>query len=78
MRTEYKGFSLVVSGSRGGKAGRSRAKTGTVQVREPAGNGYFWLMKQIRFSIGDTQSLDKAVAKAKKYVDELKAKAPTT
>ena len=56
------GFDIRIS-SGGGKAGKKRNKTGTIQVCEPMGEG-FLLRKSFRYKIGSKESLEKAKTKA--------------
>lgn len=65
---EYKGYTIVES-ERHGKAVKGTKKTTSIQVREPMGNGYL-LKKQISYPIHDYDKKQKAIEKAKKYVDE--------
>lgn len=58
------GFEFHVPTS-GGKAGRGRQKTSTIQVRRDG-----LIIKQFRFSVADQQTRLKAIVKAKKYVEE--------
>lgn len=60
---DYRGFQLHVPQS-GGKAGKGRNKTGTVQVRYSG-----QIMKQFRFDRFSTENYFKAVDKARAYVD---------
>lgn len=66
---EYKGYIIVESNERGGKAGRGFNKTKTLQVRENNGNG-FLIKKQVTFTVGDSDSYSKAEDKCRKYIDE--------
>jgi hypothetical protein len=67
----YKGFKIVQSNSRGGKAGRGCNKTATIQVQEDFNATSYLMLKQIRFKVGDTAALSAAVQKAKDFVDRL-------
>lgn len=71
----YKGLEVCRSDSRGGKAGRGKNKTATVQVREPIRNGWI-IKKQFRFEVGNTESYVAAEQKAWQYVDNLKGEIP--
>jgi len=53
--------------STGGKAGRGRNKTSTVQVFEVIGD-FGYLKKQIRFDVNDFQSHERAKEKARAWV----------
>jgi hypothetical protein len=65
---KYKGYEITTASQRGGKAGRGRNKTTTLQVREPASGGYL-LKKQIRYRVGDAHGYGGALHKAKLWVD---------
>ena len=65
----YKGYYIVPSKG-GGKAGKGRNKTASVQVLKPVGNGN-QMMKQVRYTVGDSDSQNKAIRKAIAKVDEL-------
>lgn len=68
----YRGYLIAKSNGRGGKAGASRNRTATVQVRQPYGaDGSFLLLKQCRFTVGDTASQEAAIAKARAHIDAL-------
>jgi hypothetical protein len=71
---KYKGYDICLSKG-GGKAGKGFNKTGTVQVHEPFNSESYLLKKQIRYSVGDPTSLDKAMQKARAFVDDLVVKA---
>jgi hypothetical protein len=71
---KYKGYDIVLS-SGGGKAGKGFNKTATVQVHEPFNAESYLLRKQIRYTVGDRASLEKAMQKARTFVDELVVKA---
>ena len=64
----YGGYQLARSGTHGGKAGRGHNKTSTIQVREPAGDGYF-LKTQFRYQTGNSRSESNAIMKARAWVD---------
>ncbi len=66
---DYKGYVIRQADSAGGKAGRGHNKTSTIQVREPMPDGYL-LKKSFRWRVADRNSLNKAIEKAKKYVDD--------
>jgi hypothetical protein len=68
----YRGFTLALSNSRGGKAGTGKNKTATVQVREMLDPGHgFFLRKQVRFKVGDKASRQAAINRAKHWIDGL-------
>lgn len=67
----YKGFKIVQSDSRGGKAGRSCNKTATIQVHEDFNATSYLMIKQIRFTVGNEESRQKAVQKARDFIDKL-------
>lgn len=60
---DYRGTALHQPQS-GGKAGKGRNKTSTIQVRDD-----FGIVKQFRYDVDSFQALKSAVAKAKLYVD---------
>lgn len=66
---KYKGYEICTSCG-GGKAGRGCNKTATVQVREPFNADTYLLLKQIRYTVADPASLQKAVHKARAFVDD--------
>lgn len=68
----YGGLRIAQSNLRGGKAGRGRNKTATVQVREDICPGEYLLLAQFRYDVADVASIEKAVAKARKWIDEWK------
>ncbi len=75
---KYKGFDVVLANPRGGKAGRGRNKTTTLQVREPFNSqGDYLLKKQIRFNVGTEEetklAMRAAIKKATEFIDELVA-----
>lgn len=69
----YKGFEIRLAKQTGGKAGKNRNKTSTVQVWDWRKNNpdVFFLKKQIRFRVGDAQSLHAAYAKARAFIDKI-------
>ena len=62
MKNEVNGF-LVRESSGGGKAGKGRNKTGSVQLVEPINNG-FLIRKYFTFKKGDFESYLAAYDKA--------------
>ena len=54
----------------GGKAGKGRNKTGSVQVIERLDSGGYLLKKNFRFQRLSLISYEKALEKAKKWIDE--------
>ncbi len=72
---EYKGYIIVESNSRGGKAGRGYNKTVSIQVREwlsidrNTGEKIYSVVKHFSFPVGDTSKRIKAIDKAKAWVD---------
>ena len=67
----YKGYLLTNPKPTGGKAGKGRNKTSTVQIRETLKNG-FLVIKSIRYNVNEPVSKINAISKAKKYIDGLK------
>jgi hypothetical protein len=66
----------IEESKRHGKACAGYKRTSTIQVREfPIGVDYYLLKKQFRFTVGDSDSRAKAVAKAQEYVDSHNATA---
>jgi hypothetical protein len=65
----YKGYDIAQSEGHG-KAGKGRKKTATIQVREPAKDGYF-VRKQYRFIIGLPAQRSEAITKAMAFIDRL-------
>jgi hypothetical protein len=70
----YKGFKIVQSNSRGGKAGRGCNKTATIQVHEDFNATSYLMIKQITFTVGNEESRQKAVQKARDFIDKLPPK----
>jgi hypothetical protein len=70
----YKGFKIVQSNPRGGKAGRGCNKTATIQVHEDFNATSYLLIKQVRFTVGDDASRQRAIQKAKDHIDKLPPK----
>lgn len=68
---EYKGYHIMESGDRGGKAGRGRGKTRSVQVREPLRPGEYLLKKQFSYPVDSFMKYLAATEKAKKFIDQL-------
>lgn len=67
---EMNGFEFHVPTS-GGKAGKGRHTTSTIQIRR--GNQ---IVKQIRFTLSSPESRTAAVLKAKEYVNEASKETP--
>lgn len=67
IKESYQGHEICESDGRGGKAGRGKNKTASIQVRE----GHYWLKKQFRYKVGDPISKQNAVLKAKAWVDSV-------
>lgn len=68
---DYKGFYIVES-ARHGKACKGLKKTSSIQIRNSYDlDGSYILMKQIRFIIGDQKSKERAIVKAKEFIDKL-------
>lgn len=65
----YKGYEICTANQRGGKAGRGRNKTTTLQVHEPSSGGSL-VKKQFRYTVGNEHSYGGALHKAKLWVDE--------
>lgn len=64
ISNSYNGYTIRRSGERGGKAGRGKNKTATIQVLD----GEF-LLKQFKFEVGDDESFERARLKAINFVD---------
>lgn len=69
---KYKGYDIEYAKPTGGKAGRGRNQSTTIQVREPAGGdgGGYLLKKSYRCKGGNLSKLA-AIAKAKEFIDKL-------
>ena len=65
----YKGFWLFFTQS-GGKAGKGRNVTASIQVREKMGIRYL-VKKSFRYTVNDTASKQRAVDKAKEFINQL-------
>lgn len=67
-------FEVAFSQPTGGKAGRGKSKTSTVQVREVALQGAgFLLRKSFRYVVGDAASKKDALHKAERLAVQLEA-----
>lgn len=66
----YKGFEIIES-SRHGQAGKGLKKTSSIQIREHLTKKGYLLRKQISFPVRDNIKREKAINKAKKYVDQI-------
>lgn len=66
---EYRGKMLYESDGHG-KAVKGQKATSSVQVRDYIRPGEYLLLKSISFKVGDTEARNRAIEKAKKYVDE--------
>ena len=56
---DYKGYHIRTADNAGGKAGRNRNRTSTLQITETVGTGYY-IKKQFTFIVGNKDSYDKA------------------
>jgi hypothetical protein len=66
----YHGYEIAASGRRGGKAGRGKNISATIQVREPLSSpGACLLKKQFRYTVADSRSRKQAIVKALAWVD---------
>lgn len=65
----YGGYEIAQSNGRGGKAGKGRNKTATIQVRESVRPGEYLLKAQFRYTVGNSQSQSNAHAKARAWID---------
>jgi hypothetical protein len=66
---KYRGY-LIMESSGGGKAGKGRNRTASIQVSEPAPHGCL-VKKHFRYNVGDGESKGKAIEKAYSYIDDL-------
>lgn len=66
MEEKYKGKIIKTANPTGGKAGKGYNITSTVQVIDPSD---YALKKQVRFKVGDRESLRRAWQKAKDFID---------
>ena len=64
---KHLGYTVLYSNSTGGKAGKGLNKTSTLQVIEKIPPGYF-IKKQFRFTVGNKESENKAIEKAKIFI----------
>lgn len=71
MNQQYKGFTIAISKGHG-KAVKGTKSTATIQVQDhnTIKDGYL-LLKQISFPVGDSEKKQKAIDKAKEYIDTL-------
>jgi len=69
---KYRGYVISESNDRGGKAGRGRNLTKTIQVQDHGPNspvGGYLLLKSIRYRLYEAGAKEKAIAKAKAFID---------
>lgn len=66
-------YALKFARNTGGKAGKGRNKTSTVQVVQRVGEGYR-VLKQFRFRVGDIASQRRAVDRAGAFIKAAAAK----
>ena len=62
----YKGFQIVDSDDAGGKAGRGRNKTSSVQIRGAKGTLIY-----VRYKTGEIGAYGKAITRAKARIDKM-------
>lgn len=75
MQIRYKGY--IIAESRGhGKALKGAKRTATIQIREPVNEDIFLIKKIVRFRAGDQDQKEKAIARAKQYVESMLEKQP--
>jgi len=67
-RENYRGYTIAEANKRGGKAGRNKNRTSTIQVRYPLGNGYL-VKGQFRYMVGSRDEQIVAVEKARQRID---------
>jgi hypothetical protein len=60
-------YEITNSNSRGGKAGRGRNKTASIQVREPIRPGEYLIKKTFRFVVADDKSEREALLNAMQW-----------
>jgi hypothetical protein len=68
---QYKGYVIADASKSGGKAGRGKNSTSTIQVRDPLSTGGYLLHHHFRYKVDSTESRERAVAKAHSWVDGL-------
>jgi hypothetical protein len=68
---KYKGYVIAESNKQGGKAGRGKNKTATIQVREPLLAGNYLLRWQFRYALNVTNGREVAVTLAKDWIEAL-------
>lgn len=66
---EYKGY-LIEESHRHGKCVKGEKKTSSIQVNLPFGNGSYLNRKNFSFPVDDLIKREKAIEKAKKFIDE--------
>lgn len=70
MIREYGGYHIVESTGHG-KTVKGDKKTSSIQVRtKPTEHGYF-LKAEVRFTVDKFMAKEKAIARAKRHIDEL-------
>ena len=68
--TSYKGYEICDSNPTGGKAGKGKNITATIQIRDHNMSGGYLLKKQIRYTINKSDDRKKAIKKAREYIDK--------
>jgi len=66
---KYGGYTIVPANARGGRAGRGHNATSTIQVREDVNDTSYLLKAQFRYTVDSTASRNRAIAKARLWVD---------
>jgi len=67
----YRGYDIIYSKS-GGKAGRGRNKTASVQVFDkPNAQGSMQMLRFFRYTVASHASRCRALDKAKEFIDKL-------
>jgi hypothetical protein len=67
-RENYRGYTIAEANRRGGKAGRNKNRTSTIQVRQALSSGYL-LKGQFRYTVGSRDEQIVAVEKARQRID---------
>ena len=65
----YKGYEIRQAKSTGGKAGKGRNVTSSLQVIGSDLGYYFTILKTVRYLVGSPTSLRQAYDKAKRWID---------
>ena len=73
IRFYKNGYTIKTANPTGGKAGKGKNKTSTIQVLKCSRDfSHYFIVRQFRFVVGSELSLRFAIAKAVQYAEESK------